>query len=84
MQKQEELDRFVSELAAAFGLGGRERHVGSVPEKARLNVTRALRAAIGKIAEVVPVAAGALDRDVRTGLYCAYEPAGEPRWIVQS
>ena len=41
--------------------------------------------AIAKLAEALPEAGAALDRHVRTGLYCAYEPAdGDLRWIVQS
>jgi len=84
-QRHEELDRYVRELARAFGLGGRDRAAASAAERARLNVTRALRAAIVKLAEAVPDAGGALDRHVRTGLYCVYEPRdGEIRWIVQS
>jgi hypothetical protein len=37
-------------------------------------VTRAIRGATAKIAEVLPEAATVLDRRVRTGLYCAFEP----------
>lgn len=82
--RQTELDQLVAQLAAAFGLGGRERRASSTVEKARLNVTRALRTAIRRIEEVVPEGGALLDRAVRTGTYCAYEPgAGEPRWIVQ-
>jgi tetratricopeptide (TPR) repeat protein len=81
---QEELDVLVLQLASAFGLGGRGRVAGSAAEKARLNVTRALRAALAKLAEALPGPGAALDRQVRTGLYCAYEPApGEVTWIVQ-
>ena len=73
------------QLAAAFGLGGRDRRAASAAERARLNVTRAVRAAIAKLAEALPEAGAALDRRVRTGLYCAYEPVdGDLRWIVQS
>ena len=81
----EEVSAYVRELARAFGLGGRERRAASAAERARLNVTRALRAAIVRVADALPVAGAALDRGVRTGLYCAYEPGeGEaPRWIVQ-
>lgn len=71
---QKELDALVAELARAFGLGGRERMASSVAEKARLNVTRAIRTAISTLAEVLPEAAAVLDRRVRTGLFCAYEP----------
>ncbi|MBW3548480.1 MAG: hypothetical protein KY452_10150 [Actinobacteria bacterium] len=83
---QAELDELVAQLAQAFGLGGRSRRASSAAERARLNVTRALRAATAKLAESLPEAGTALDRRLRTGLYCAYEPddADEVRWVVQS
>jgi len=82
---QAELDQLVGQLAQAFGLGGRSRRAASAAERARLNVTRALRAAIAKVTDAIPDAGAALDRRVRTGLYCAYEPGDdEIRWIVQS
>jgi tetratricopeptide (TPR) repeat protein len=82
---QDELDQLVAQLAAAFGLGGRDRRASSAAERARLNVTRAVRAAIAKVTEALPAAGAALDRHVRTGLYCSYVPVdGELRWIVQS
>src|SRR5207253_1818499 len=83
---QAELDQLVAQLAQAFGLGGRERAAASAAERARLNVTRALRAATAKLAEAMPGAGDVLDRGLRTGLYCVYEPApdDEIRWIVQS
>ncbi|MEO7428521.1 MAG: tetratricopeptide repeat protein [Acidimicrobiales bacterium] len=80
-----ELDALVAQLAQAFGLGGRSRVASSAAERARLNVTRALRAALAKLADALPGPGAVLDRTVRTGLYCAYEPVdGEVRWIVQS
>jgi tetratricopeptide (TPR) repeat protein len=83
---QAELDQLVAQLARAFGLGGRQRREASAAERARLNVTRALRAAIAKLADALPGAGEVLDRRVRTGLYCVYEPVAEDeiRWIVQS
>ncbi len=83
---QEELDAARHQLASAFGLGGRSRRAASAVERARLNVTRALRAAIARLSEAMPGAGDVLDRRVRTGLYCAYDPADndEVRWIVQS
>ena len=82
---QDELDHLVRELAQAFGLGGRQRITGSAAERARLNVTRSLRTAITRLAEALPEAGAALDRHVRTGTYCAYEPVdGDIVWIVQS
>jgi tetratricopeptide (TPR) repeat protein len=83
---QAELDTLVAELARAFGLGGRERRASSVAEKARLNVTRALRAAVATLSDALPDAGAVLDRRVRTGLFCAYEPHpdDEVLWSVQS
>jgi tetratricopeptide (TPR) repeat protein len=81
---QEELDQLVTQLGQAFGLGGKDRPTGSAAERARLNVTRALRSAIARIAEAMPEAGGALDRQIRTGLYCAYEPRNDAiYWVVQ-
>lgn len=71
---QVELDALVAELTRAFGLGGRERKASSVAEKARVNVTRALRTAIATLSEALPEPGAVLDRRVRTGLFCAYEP----------
>jgi tetratricopeptide (TPR) repeat protein len=82
---QAELDTLVAELARAFGVGGRSRQASSAAERARLNVTRALRSAIAKLCGALPGAGDVLDRRVRTGTYCIYEPAaGEIPWIVQS
>lgn len=82
---QAELDQLVGALAEAFGLGGRSRRASSASERARLNVTRALRAAVAKLSEALPEAGTVLDGRVRTGLYCVYEPSetDEVRWIVQ-
>jgi tetratricopeptide (TPR) repeat protein len=82
---QVELDALVAQLAQAFGLGGRERRAASAAERARLNVTRALRTAISHLVHALPEAGAALDRRVHTGLYCTYAPASDDgvRWIVQ-
>lgn len=83
---QTEADTVVAELAKSFGLGGRERWASSTSEKARLNVTRAIRAAVAKLTDALPEPGAALDRGIRTGAFCAYEPKPEDRltWIVQS
>jgi tetratricopeptide (TPR) repeat protein len=83
---QGEVDQLVDQLGQAFGLGGRARRASSAAERARLNVTRALRAATAGLAEALPEAGAVLDRRLRTGLYCAYEPdhGDEVRWVVQS
>ena len=83
---QGELDVLVHQLAEAFGLGGRARRASSAAERARVNVTRALRAATATLSEALPEAGTVLDRRIRTGLYCAYEPddGDDVRWVVQS
>ena len=80
-----ELDLLVAQLAQAFGLGGRDRRAASAAERARLNVTRAMRAAIAKVGEALPDAGADLGAAIRTGTYCRYEAAsGGLRWIVRS
>jgi non-specific serine/threonine protein kinase len=74
---REELDFLAGELAAATGLGGRDRRAASASERARVNVTRAVRAALARIRENSPTLGRHLDATVRTGTYCAYEP--DPR-----
>jgi len=73
-----EKDFLVRELAAATGLGGRPRRLGAESERARLNVTRAIRSAIAKIGDRAPAAAAHLDRSVRTGTRCSYSPPNHP------
>lgn len=69
LEEQEALQR---ELTRAFGLGGRRRRSGSAAERARVNVTRRVRDAIGRIGEQLPEAGRYLDSTVKTGTYCKY------------
>lgn len=82
--RQDELDQLVGQLARAFGLGGRSRKAASAAERARLNVTRALRSATARLSEALPEAGSALDRSIRTGMYCVYEPGPDVGWVVHS
>lgn len=81
---QAELDILVAELARAFGLGGRDRAASSAAEKARLNVTRALRTAVRRVQAIAPEAGDVLDRGLRTGAYCVFDPKPDEavHWIV--
>lgn len=74
----------VAELTRAVGLGGRDRLEGGSAEKARTSVTRSLRYALRRLADVQPDLAGHLDRTVRTGTYCSYlpDPLAPVRWEV--
>jgi tetratricopeptide (TPR) repeat protein len=72
------------ELRGAVGLSGRVRDAAPEAERARVNVTRTLRAAIERIADGAPGAAAHLRASVRTGASCRYAPApgGPDRWLV--
>ena len=48
---ESEIDFLHREIARAVGLGGRDRRAGSAAERARLNITRAIKSAVQKIAE---------------------------------
>jgi hypothetical protein len=72
-----ERDFLVGELARAVGLGGRDRRAASHAERARLNVTRAVRAAMAHLARANPALGRHLAPTIRTGRYCSYTP--DPR-----
>ena len=72
-----ERDFLVGELARAVGLGGRDRRAASHAERARLNATRAIRAAMASLARANPALGRHLAATIRTGRYCSYTP--DPR-----
>ena len=80
-----ELEFVRRELARAVGMRGRDRETGSHAERARINVTRAIRATLKRIASYDAQLGAELDRSVRTGTFCVYEPArSDPlRWTVE-
>jgi uncharacterized membrane protein len=71
---QHEMDFLTRELSSAVGLGGRSRKAASASERARLNVTRALRRALQKIAIQHPALGDYLSRTIKTGHVCCYRP----------
>ncbi|CAN5122009.1 AAA family ATPase [soil metagenome] len=81
-----ERDFLIRELSAAVGLGGRMRRASSVSERARLSVTRAIRAALSRIAKQSPALGDHLQATIHTGTFCSYLP--DPRvpvdWHIQS
>jgi tetratricopeptide (TPR) repeat protein len=79
-----ERQALVGELSRAAGLAGRHRLASPEAERARVNVTRTLRAVIERIAPAAPSAAAHLRASVRTGASCRYEPVpgGPSRWHI--
>ena len=71
---REEMEVLADELTRASGLAGRTRQVGSNAERARVNVSRAVRKVVRTIQAECPVLGRHLDRSVQTGLFCAYQP----------
>jgi predicted ATPase len=69
-----ELDFLSQELARAVGLGGRARRAGSPTERARVNVTRAIKLALHKISEHHGALGRHLASTIKTGTYCSYTP----------
>jgi hypothetical protein len=61
----------------AVGLGGRDRRAASHAERARLNVSRAIRAAMSNLARDNPSLGRHLAATIRTSRYCSYSP--DPR-----
>jgi hypothetical protein len=71
---REEMDFLARELSAAVGLGGRDRRGASNAERARVAVTKAVRATLKRIAEMNPELGQELVATIRTGTFCCYEP----------
>jgi tetratricopeptide (TPR) repeat protein len=77
-----EIDFLQRELAHALGLHNRDRRAGSPAERARLNVTRAIKSAVQRILAHDTELGNLLARSLRTGTHCSYSPgSGEHlRW----
>ena len=67
-----EMEAIGEQLAAAVGLGGRDREVGAAAERARSAVTQRVRSAIKRIAQEHPALADHLANRVETGTFCVY------------
>ena len=73
-----EIEFLTAELAAAVGLGGRDRKAASGAERARLTVTKRIRDALARIEGHHPELARHLGAAIKTGRLCSYESAAEP------
>ncbi|HWP06679.1 MAG TPA: AAA family ATPase [Polyangiaceae bacterium] len=71
----EEMEALRSELARAFGLGGRERKLGAASERARSNVQRRITHALEQVTLASARLGEHLTATVRTGTYCVYTPS---------
>jgi predicted ATPase len=71
---ESDIEFLTRELTRAVGRGGRDRRAGSAAERARLNVTRAIKAAIQKISERQAAMGELLERSIKTGSFCSCIP----------
>jgi tetratricopeptide (TPR) repeat protein len=81
-ERSAERAALIEELKRATGLGGRPRRSGSPAEKARVNVTRTIRHAIGELASRAPDLAAHLEESIVTGVSCCYEPRVDIVWTT--
>jgi hypothetical protein len=81
-QAAAERETLVAQLAAAYGLGGRERRTGATAERARSAVTLRIKDAIRRIDAVHPELGRHLRTSVRTGVFCSYAPEHPVSWSL--
>jgi predicted ATPase len=70
-----EMELIGEQLATAVGLGGRDRTAAHDAERARLAVTKRIKAALKAIQQLHPSLARHLSLFVKTGYFCAYHPS---------
>jgi class 3 adenylate cyclase/tetratricopeptide (TPR) repeat protein len=77
-----EIDALTSELERSLGLGGRDRGMPSPAERARVSVTKAIKAAVRAVSDDCPALGEHLAASIRTGRFCSYAPPGRepPVW----
>lgn len=74
---REELNAITAELARVTALHGRSRSFSSDSERARISVTRVIKAALSRIGDHSPELKHHFASTIRTGTYCSYNP--DPR-----
>jgi len=77
-----ERDALIRELAAAAGMGHRDRKLGDEAERARKTVSARVRDALSKIGPVHPELAAHLRGSLRLGTRCSYSPPAGVTWKV--
>ncbi len=80
---REEIEFIGQQLAGAMGLGGRDRPSGSAAERARLAVTKGIKAAVEKVRSSHPALAHHLATSIKTGYFCSYtsDPGRPVTWV---
>jgi tetratricopeptide (TPR) repeat protein len=79
-QARAELEFISTELAGAYGLGGRPRRAGDTTERIRKAVTNRIRDSIGRLGRAHPELGRHLSNALTTGTFCSYAPDRPIRW----
>ncbi len=76
----------LDEIGRATGLSGRVRVTGSSQERARVAAKKAISTAIARIGEVDAALGRHLERSIRTGLQCSYDPEPDALldWVLDA
>jgi len=74
-----EIDAIAEQLAAAVGLGGRDRRSSSDAERARSAVTKRIKEGVHRIGKVIPPLGRHLAARIKTGYFCSYKPHPDRR-----
>ncbi len=84
VRAQAERDAITGQLAAAVGLGGRNRLAAGPTERARCTVTQGIQRALKRAHTVLPALADELRLRIKTGVFCAYvpDPARPTHWVL--
>jgi hypothetical protein len=77
---RDEMEAIAEQLAAAVGLGGRDRQAASSSERARSTVTKAVKAALNRIADHHAPLGRHLTTSIKTGTFCSYAPDEPSPW----
>jgi hypothetical protein len=78
-----ELDQLAQAVAAAVGLGGRDRPEADQAERARKAIGNRIRETIARIAAADPALGRHLANSVHLGAYCSYEPDRSVTWEIR-
>jgi len=79
--RKEERDSIFEQLRAASGLCGRERRTPSPAERARVNVTKLVGSALGRIKKQHEALGRHLRNAISTGAFCSYSPETPTDWV---
>lgn len=78
----QEKQSIVRELAASYGLSGRQRTAPATLERARIRAKNRLTSALNAIKKNNPAAWRHFDAALRTGRTCSYRPEHATRWVL--